>query len=106
LNKALPAHGFSAYNFLKIFLSSPGRPPTRYACSFLITKKSLKCDGGYCTGTDTDVIKICKGLARILPSEQRVPSMHCKYYFIMFHSFTEKIICIFIIQCFTINEVA
>jgi hypothetical protein len=30
-------------------LSFPGPPPTNYTLSFLISKKSLKIDGGYCT---------------------------------------------------------
>jgi hypothetical protein len=35
--------------FLKIFLSFPVPPPTNYTLSFLIYKKSLKFDGGYCS---------------------------------------------------------
>jgi hypothetical protein len=34
--------------FIKIFLSFPGPPPTRYGLSFFIYKKLLKFDGGYC----------------------------------------------------------
>jgi hypothetical protein len=33
----------------KIFLGFPGPPQTRFTLSFLIFKKKLKFDGGYCT---------------------------------------------------------
>jgi hypothetical protein len=44
-------------NFQKIFLSFPGRLPTKYTLLFFISKKSLKFDGGYYTEPHlTDVL--------------------------------------------------